>query len=71
MWIVPDLPRVTEGGNAKVYGTYPTEQEAREVAERLGDERRAAIVMSVQQMWLTGDPVTPRTVNPWAVLVRA
>jgi len=55
---------------AHVHSTHPTEQEAREESERVWAAGKLAIVLSVPQMALVNDPLTPRTVNPWCVIAR-
>lgn len=51
-----------------VYTTTDDEREAREIAERLHEQGRKAIVMRVNEMAMRRDPLTPRTTDRFAVI---
>lgn len=54
----------------RIHSTYASEQEARKVASEIYAAGGRACVESVRAMALANDPLTPRTINPWCVIVK-
>ncbi len=53
---------------ASVYGTYNFKRNAEEAAQRLNDQGRRAMVVSIRKMVAYNDPLAPHTSSPWCVI---
>lgn len=48
--------------------SFATHEEAEAERDRLHSEGKRAYIDEVRRMHLTGDPLAPKTANPWAVV---